>query len=498
MHPDRNYGNVENATIQFAEIQSAYEVLSDPQERDWYDSHRDAILRDDDTAQDQFERDIRVTTSSDIVKLIGRFTKSVPFTDAPNGFYGSLRSTFFILAKEEETTCEWEGLEAIAYPDFGSANDSYEEVVRPFYAVWMAFTTKKTFSWMDIYKYADAPDRRIRRLMEKENKRLRDEAIREFNDAVRSLVAFVRKRDPRYIPNTQSEADRQKLLREATVAQAARSRAANQAKLDESVLPDWIINKETEEEIFTESELSEEECYECVICSKIFKSEKQYEAHAKSKKHIKAAQQVRRQMHKENKALELDNSVNTGDDDAVFRSGIGYSSMNTQPRTMVQLSEDLSLEHTANPNATPLHISGRNQKQLKETNRGTDLGASRSSTCVDGAEDISDESGGYDDLYVEYAPKGEVEGRLSKLAITDEPPWTSNNSKTLGSAQCGNSESNNGSLATENGNGEAVTRIGKAKAKRTKKAARQETARLCGSAPMVDPKHVVTSKDVFH
>ena len=36
---------MEEATRRFGEIQQAYEVLSDPQERAWYDGHREAILR---------------------------------------------------------------------------------------------------------------------------------------------------------------------------------------------------------------------------------------------------------------------------------------------------------------------------------------------------------------------------------------------------------------------------------------------------------------------
>lgn len=45
LHPDKNPHRVAEATAEFAEVQRAYEVLSDPQERAWYDRHRESILR---------------------------------------------------------------------------------------------------------------------------------------------------------------------------------------------------------------------------------------------------------------------------------------------------------------------------------------------------------------------------------------------------------------------------------------------------------------------
>ena len=43
-HPDKNPDNLEEAHKVFQVIQAAYDVLSDPQERAWYDKHRDQIL----------------------------------------------------------------------------------------------------------------------------------------------------------------------------------------------------------------------------------------------------------------------------------------------------------------------------------------------------------------------------------------------------------------------------------------------------------------------
>lgn len=44
-HPDKNPDDPEGAKATFQVIQQAYDVLSDPQERAWYDNHREEILR---------------------------------------------------------------------------------------------------------------------------------------------------------------------------------------------------------------------------------------------------------------------------------------------------------------------------------------------------------------------------------------------------------------------------------------------------------------------
>ncbi|KAK8201592.1 hypothetical protein M8818_005846 [Zalaria obscura] len=315
LHPDRNYGNVEWATKLFAEVQSAYEILSDPQERAWYDSHESAILRGDDPGDEgaHFEGNVKVTSADDIARMVRKFNSGVDFSDAPSGFFGYLRETFEQLAKEEEIAASWEGVDAPDYPSFGHKDDEYEYVVKPFYNMWTSFATKKTFAWKDKYRLSEAPDRRYRRLMEKENQKLREEGIREFNEAVRSLVAFVRKRDPRYIPSTQTEEERQKILRDAAAAQAARARAANEAQLKQEV-PDWaqIVERDEHAGVIGEESESEEEHYECVACHKTFKSEKQWEAHEKSKKHQKAVQALRKKMQKENAHLNLESEPSSG------------------------------------------------------------------------------------------------------------------------------------------------------------------------------------------
>ncbi|WPG98736.1 Hypothetical protein R9X50_00153000 [Acrodontium crateriforme] len=309
LHPDRNFGNEEAATKTFAEIQAAYEVLSDPQERAWYDSHESAILRGDDVSDadgvPSYE-DVRITTADDLARMLRKFNSNVEFTDAPSGFFGYVRETFEQLAKEEEIAANWDNIDVREYPTFGHKDDDYDDVVKRFYSSWASFSTVKSFSWKDKHRLSEAPDRWYRRRMEQENKRFRQEGIREFNDAVRSLVAFIRKRDPRYIPSTQSEAERQQILRDAAKAQAARARAENESKLQGSV-PDWAQIHDSEVED-SEEEGEEEiqlQIYECVACDKEFKSEKQWLAHEKSKKHQKALYALQKQMRKENKHLDL-------------------------------------------------------------------------------------------------------------------------------------------------------------------------------------------------
>ncbi|OJJ84081.1 putative C2H2 finger domain protein [Aspergillus glaucus CBS 516.65] len=310
LHPDRNYGNVETATKLFAEVQSAYEVLSDPQERAWYDSHREVFLGSGArTESGDYSYNTRMTTTDDIFKLFSNFSPRMEFSDSKSGFYGGLRETFSRLAREEKMACQWENVEYVDYPTFGYRGDSFEDTVRPFYAIWSSFSTKKSFAWKDVHRYSEAPDRRVRRIMEKENRRLREEGIREFNDAVRSLVSFIKKRDQRYKPNPQSEAQRQETLRQSAEAQATRSRAANQAKLREYIAPDWAKSEELQEYRDDNSE-SEVEHFDCVVCHKSFKSQQQLQAHERSKRHLKAVKDLRQEMTTQDRQLNLQGNEN--------------------------------------------------------------------------------------------------------------------------------------------------------------------------------------------
>lgn len=432
---------MEATTKLFAEVQSAYEILSDPQERAWYDSHRSEILRGDDEGRgNHYEHDVRITTTEDIMRAFPKINANRDFSQASSSFYNTVRTIFDTLAKEEELACEWENLDPISYPGFGDVEDKYDPTVRSFYTVWSNFATRKAFSWVDIYRYSEAPDRRVRRLMEKENRRLRDEAIREFNDAVRSLVAFVKKRDPRFKPTVQSEAERQKVLKDAASAQAARSRAANKAKAEAStVSPQWA--QQEEPELREESDIPEEtpkETYECVLCNKFFKSEKQFEAHERSKKHFKAAQQIRKEMQYQERDLDLAQQTpkepslrSESPPKGILFDGLRGSVEGLSVNDVASANEEDSA-HDGDCDATPTRKGHREP-----------------------AADASDD---------EYADRKDVEQRILGQQKHDEPSAAINGHAEQASA-----------VDLSEHHDPTPRKIGKAKAKRAKKAAQKPT-----------------------
>ncbi|CAL5866636.1 uncharacterized protein PFLUO_LOCUS845 [Penicillium psychrofluorescens] len=440
LHPDRNYGNVDEATRLFAEIQSAYEVLADPQERAWYDSHSDAFLgTDGDAGGDQHSYNVRITTAEDILKLFSKFSPRMDFSDSSAGFFGGLREQFDQLALEERIACQWENQDTVDYPSFGSRDDDFEDVVRPFYAAWSAFSTRKAFAWKDAYRYSEAPDRRVRRLMEKENKRLREEGIREFNDAVRSLVAFVKKRDPRYKINAQNEAQRQETLRQSVAAQAVRSRAANQAKMRDHIMPEWARTAEEPDEEEEESSECEVESFECVACHKQFKSQKQFEAHERSKKHLKAVKQLCREMRAQDRELDLNDAVSPSPPTAasdIDEHPVAIDASVNKSQEIACVNSDEHLDA----------VPGLGEDEVENDE------ASKSPHSPLGQDSSSDDA--------DYASREAVERRLHSDASEVEDSVTTL-SRQLSSSGLGDQEPS--------------VKVGKAKQKRAKKAAQKAT-----------------------
>lgn len=220
-----------------------------------------------------------------IIDIMPYFSSSVysDFSDTDSGFYTIYRNLFDRLRQQEETAVQedWDlgARETATLPPwttFGNSQTKDFSLLRDFYAYWTNFATRLSFSWVDQYRFSDAPNRRVRRLMEKENKRLRDAARKEYNDGVRQLVKFVQKRDKRY----KDLLDEVKAAQETKAALDARrlqkQRAEQVAELIEKFEEqDWMKVNDSQNDV---EELMDEELEEfyCIACEKAFKTDKQY------------------------------------------------------------------------------------------------------------------------------------------------------------------------------------------------------------------------------
>lgn len=207
-HPDKNPDDRDTAEEAFKELQHAYDVLSNPHERSWYDGHRDEILRGDDGGTgggSGGSRKGHAGRATDI-NLASYLSSSVfkGFNSDAGGFYAVYADMFDRLAREEDdfrATNESDDDDANMnggggrLPSFGGVNANWTSV-RDFYRTWDSFSSHRSFAFADKWNLADTP-RLFRREMERENRRLRTSARKEFNALVREVVAHAKKRDPR-------------------------------------------------------------------------------------------------------------------------------------------------------------------------------------------------------------------------------------------------------------------------------------------------------------
>ncbi|KAG9151580.1 hypothetical protein Leryth_021901 [Lithospermum erythrorhizon] len=190
-------------------------------------------------------------------------------------------------------------------PLMGNLDSPYSQVTA-FYNYWIGFVTIMDFCWVDQYDVMSGPNRKSRRVMEDENKKLRKKARREFNDTVRGLAEFVKKRDKRVIDMQVKRAEEaeKKRAEERELKKEMERLKAEKARMYEE--PDWAKVEEEEESLdFDESleeEHKEEELY-CVACGKKFKSEKQWKNHEQSKKHKEKVAELRKAFSDEDKTV---------------------------------------------------------------------------------------------------------------------------------------------------------------------------------------------------
>lgn len=177
--------------------------------------------------------------------------------------------------------------------------------VTAFYSYWLGFVTVLDFFWADQYDTMAGPNRKSRRLMEEENKKLRKKARREYNETVRGLAEFVKKRDKRVIDmqiKRNEEIERKKEEEKQRKKELERQKAEKARNFEEA---EWTKVEEEFEDVEAEDveEQKKNELY-CVACSKKFKSDKQWRNHEQSKKHKEKVAELREAFSEEDKEYE--------------------------------------------------------------------------------------------------------------------------------------------------------------------------------------------------
>lgn len=278
-HPDKNRDR--DTTPLFQACQEAYSVLSDPHERQWYDDHRDQILRGKDPEAAK-EEDTSYITPSDLLDFINPSCYPGGFEpNTKNNFYEVYRELFRRIDKEEEQE-EEVGVDHVEAPNFGDAGTYIEDVLE-FYKFWEVFGTKKEFAYADVYNTNQAKNGRERRYIQTENRRERQGEKKKFNQNVRDILEFVRKRDPRYQHWKKTIEEEKQKKKEAEAEKKRKAEEAHQKRLEEyreKIAKEYeAMEEQLEEEVIIDNSIL------CEICSKSFKTEGAFKTHCNSKKH---------------------------------------------------------------------------------------------------------------------------------------------------------------------------------------------------------------------
>ncbi|XP_053634593.2 dnaJ homolog subfamily C member 21 [Cherax quadricarinatus] len=395
-HPDKNPDNMEEAKVQFQLIQAAYDTLSDPQERAFYDRNRESILRGKASGSDP---------KPETVDLFEYFSSQCysGFNDSEKGFYTIYRQVFEKIAAKDMQYMDDE--EEIIIPDFGSSDTDLEDVAE-FYGYWSSYCTSMDFHWADEFDIREAQrmGRWVEKKIEKDNNKARQKARRQFNEEVRALVAFVRKRDKRWlarkkiieakiVENAQKQEAAQRRQREARqmkmkedIEQEKANLAAYEDELkamEEKFANEWGLTESDSDDDLEEDEVEINELREdkgdleeseerlldnlyCVACNRYFKTEKSKESHERSKKHKENLERLKATMFADE---ELYFTADCHDSKTVKDNSQSEEDVAEQPRSSKKKKKMKKKAATEELTDSPVSESIDKRKKSKRKNR---------------------------------------------------------------------------------------------------------------------------------
>lgn len=154
-----------------------------------------------------------------------------------NGFFAVYNMVFEKVLEGEERGWTSEGnIEnfplSFLSKDFGNGNSEWKDV-SAFYKGWESYSSCLGFAWADQYDTKEAPDRRVRRAMQDENKKARRKAKRERNEDILALVHFCKRRDPR-VKARQEQVELERRQKENDMKKEAQRKKAKAAQARES------------------------------------------------------------------------------------------------------------------------------------------------------------------------------------------------------------------------------------------------------------------------
>lgn len=244
-----------------------------------------------------------------------------------------------------------------------------------FYGYWQSYSTKRPFYSLDKWDLRQADNRRISRAMEKENKKLRDSKKKEWNESVRELAGFVRKRDPRvkaYRKLLEEKAqenqkkvvelqEQQRIQRQELLASHKHHDTVDLEKKYrelENALGDGSDEDSEVEEIVVEDDLlvEDDDPLYCITCEKRFKSYPAMRNHIKSNLHRRNMSVLREELLRDQKdedqlAEDVDNLDLQSNSESDQQDGSGDAGSKTETSELpLKLSETRPpQEHPVSP-----------------------------------------------------------------------------------------------------------------------------------------------------